>query len=86
MSIYLNDILNSIKIPNQAFQYQTPKAAAIINVKIVKPRQKQATGERKRKRIVESFSQGISIESYDSAYYMQQVIDNLMLTLIKETK
>ena len=86
MSIFLDDILNSMKMPSQAFQYQTPEPATAINAKIVKPKQKQAIGERKRKRIADSFSQFISIESYDSAHYMQQAVDNLMLALAKETE
>src|SRR2546423_13618394 len=86
MSIFSNDILNSMKMPSQAFQYQTPEPAAIVNAKIIKPRQKQAVGERKRKRIAEPFSQAISIESYDSTYYVQQAVDNLMLALGKETE
>src|SRR5439155_24134141 len=40
----------------------------------------------KRKRIADPFSQSFSIESYDSAYYMQQAVDNLMLALGKETE
>ena len=57
-------------MPSQAFQYQTSEPAAAVNVKVVKPKQKQAIGERKRKRIADSFSQSISIESYDSAHYI----------------
>ena len=45
-----------MKMPSQAFQYQTPEPAAAVNAKVVKPKQQQAVGERKRKRIAETFS------------------------------
>ena len=73
-------------MPSQAFLYQASEATAAVNAKIAKFKQKQAASERKRKRIAETFSQFISIESYDSAYYMQLTIDNLMLALTKETE
>ena len=86
MSIFSDDVLNSMQMPSQAFLYQASEATAAVNAKIAKSKQKQAASERKRKRIAETFSQSISIESYDSAYYMQLAIDNLMLALAKETE
>jgi len=86
MSIFSDDVLNSMQMPSQAFLYQASEATAAVNAKIAKLKQKQAASERKRKRIAETFSQSISIESYDSAYYMQLAIDNLMLALAKETE
>ena len=85
MSIFSDDVLNSMQMFSQAFLYQASEATAAVNAKIAKLKQKQAASKRKRKRIAETFSQFISIKSYDSAYYMQLAIDNFMLALIKET-
>ena len=70
MFVFSNNILNSMKMSSQTFQYQVSEATAAVNAKIAKLKQKQAASERKRKRIAETFSQSILIESYDSAYYM----------------
>ena len=55
---------------SQIFLYQASEITAAVNAKIAKFKQKQAASKRKRKKIVETFSQFISIKSYDSAYYM----------------
>src|SRR5437773_3769436 len=86
MFIFSNDVLNSMKMSSQTFQYQVSEVIVAVNAKIAKFKQKQAANKRKKKKIAETFSQFISIESYNSAYYMQLAIDNLMLALAKETE
>jgi len=64
------DILNSFKMPSQAFKYQASAATAAANAKIAEKSIK------KRK---------ATTEAQNTAYYMQLAIDNLMLALTKET-
>ena len=66
------DILNSFKMPSQAFKYQASEAAAAVNAKVAEKSVK------KRKR-------NATTEAQNTAYYMQLAIDNLMLALTKET-
>src|SRR5437667_11254440 len=66
------DILNSFKMPSQAFKYQASEATAAVNAKVAEKSVK------KRKR-------NATTEAQNTAYYMQLAIDNLMLALTKET-
>ena len=67
MFIFSDNILNLMKMSSQIFLYQASEATAAVNAKIAKFKQKQAANKRKRKKIAETFSQFILIESYDSA-------------------
>jgi len=52
MSIFSDDVLNSMQMPSQAFLYQASEATAAVNAKIAKPKQKQAANERKKKELL----------------------------------
>ena len=56
MSIFLDDVLNSMKMFSQTFRYQASEATAAVNAKIAKLKQKQAASEKKRKKFAETFS------------------------------
>ena len=72
MSIFSCDILNSFKMSNQAFKYQASEAAAAVNAKVAD----KSIKKRKRNAI---------IKVQNIAYYMQLIMNNLMLVLTKET-
>src|SRR6266487_5656201 len=76
MSIFSYDILNSFKMSTSSqtfnFKYQAPAASVAVNAKTAEKSVK------KRKRIAIT-------EAQNTAYYMQLVVDNLMLALIKKT-
>src|SRR6266487_445452 len=76
MSIFSYDILNSFKMSTSSqtfnFKYQAPAASVAVNAKTAEKSVK------KRKRIAITKAQ-------NTAYYMQLIIDNLMLALTKKT-
>ena len=81
MSEFSDDILNSVQLPSQAFNFQAPEAAAALNAKTAKTSINQAAKKRKRNTVA-----AVHTKSYcDSKHYIQLAIDNLLLALGKET-
>jgi hypothetical protein len=69
MSISSCDILNSFKMPSQAFKYQASEAAAAVNAKVAEKSVK------KRKR-------NATTKAQNTAYYMQLAICQTILCLL----
>src|ERR1700740_1055701 len=83
MSISTDNVLNSIELPQQTFNYQPPEFAVVINAKAAETSQKYQN--KKRKAASAALSSLSAESSQNVAYYLQLAIDNLLLALVKET-